>query len=286
MSTDDELRRLFQDAEPPATPADPDALVDALTARIEAKMAAGQDAPADADAAAAPATDAVPVTAAPSAPARSWWRTATWVGGAIAGGVVLGLVLHACGVGPGAGAASPSPSPTPSASPSPSPSASPSPSPSPSPEPSPSPPPSPSPSPSPTPEPPPQTSDPAPPPPPPDTTAPTITLTSAIDDIWEQHDVCGPNTLPVEALIKDDRRVTSAGIRYTAGSAAEAKHGMSKAGGNTWTGSVGPIAPDSVAHDFDPTDVVVTLWARDAAGNTSSIEFVVPVRSAWACVPG
>jgi hypothetical protein len=111
-------------------------------------------------------------------------------------------------------------------------------------------------------------------------------LTSAIDDIWEQNDVCGPNTLPVQAVIKDDRGVASAGIRYTAGSAAEAKHGMSKTGGSTWSASVGPIAPDSVPHDLQPTDVVVTVWAQDAAGNTSSIQIVVPVRSAWACAPG
>ena len=287
MTDDDELRRLFQDAEPAEQPADPDALVDSLMARIAAATGS-----ADAQ---EPGEEAAGETAA-DAPAASRWRTLALYGAGAVAVIILAVTLYACGrAEEPAPLASPSPTATPSVTPSatPSPSTTPSPSasavPTPSPSVTPSPergpeqpepeapaPPDPAPDPDPEPE----------PAPPADETAPRIRLTSAIDDIWEVNDMCDPQALTIRATIIDDVGVDSAGIRYVAGSAAPAQRALARGAGDEFTGTVGPIEAGSVAEQLQPTNVEVELWARDAAMNIATVRVTVPVRSSWACAPG
>ncbi|PKQ25279.1 MAG: hypothetical protein CVT64_10655 [Actinobacteria bacterium HGW-Actinobacteria-4] len=133
---------------------------------------------------------------------------------------------------------------------------------------------------------------PAPPqPPPPDTTPPSVGQQQAsTGTITEQNSTAAPiitcapprpQTSTISAVITDNVGVTSATIRYTVPGASQVTRSMSKSG-NTWSATMGPVPPFTVADDTVQA-VTVTITAHDGAGNSSTATVNVSVESIWKC---
>ncbi len=124
---------------------------------------------------------------------------------------------------------------------------------------------------------------------PPDTTPPTIKQPSALPNVIWENDTeslscppANPRESTVSAIVTDDVGVTSVTASWTiSGTPMTATMSLS---GSTYSTTFGPFdSPTVTAEDPFLEVVTITITARDAAGNTSSVTRDVTVNSVWAC---
>lgn len=124
---------------------------------------------------------------------------------------------------------------------------------------------------------------------PPDTTPPTIKQPSAFPNVIWENDTeslscppANPRESTISAIVTDDVGVTSVTASWTiGGTPMTATMGLS---GGTYSTTFGPFDSPTVTDEDPFLEVVtITITARDAAGNTSTVTRDVTVNSVWQC---
>jgi len=124
---------------------------------------------------------------------------------------------------------------------------------------------------------------------PPDTTPPTIKQPSASPNVIWENDTeslscppANPRESTISAIVTDDVGVTSVTASWTiGGTPMTAPMGLS---GGTYSTTFGSFDSPTVTDEDPFLEVVtITITARDAAGNTSTVTRDVTVNSVWEC---